>query len=234
MMKIRVNALALVLLALIFFSFIYPKSEWLIERPAYSLSYDGQHKQARWVYERLTKKVVNGDSERTNLNFVEDTLIPPQLRSTNKDYEHSGFDRGHLCPAADARSSNKAMQKTFFLSNISPQVPQFNRGYWLKLEKHVRSLTKQYKVIHVYSGPLYMAHEEKDGKRYVKYQVIGPNDTAVPSHFFKVLFAEKKDGTFDEKAYILPNLQIDKEQPLESFETSIEKVVKSSGVIFSH
>lgn len=234
MAKTKIIPFSLVVLACIFLSFEHPKSEWLIEQPAYSLSYDGQHKQARWVYERLTKKTLKGASKRENLSFVEDTLIPPELRSTNKDYKSSGFDRGHLCPAGDAHSSNKALQKTFNLSNISPQVPQFNRGYWLMLENHVRDLTKKYKVVHVYSGPLYLPHEEADGKRYVKYQVIGPNDTAVPTHFFKILFSEKPDGTFDEKAYILPNLAIDKNTPLEKFETTIEKVVKTSGVVFNH
>ncbi len=64
------------------------------------------------------------------------------------------------------------MDDTFFITNICPQNPQFNRGYCAKLEKHVRDLTKDNTNVYVFTGPLYLPSAEADGKRYVKYQVI--------------------------------------------------------------
>jgi endonuclease G, mitochondrial len=206
-----------------------PLHEFKIERKAYELAYDGQHKQAKWVYEHLTPDSVKGASDRKGFDFQEDPLIPVVLRSTKADYAGSGFDRGHLCPAANARFSDEAMKETFFLSNVSPQCPRLNRGYWLKLEKHVRDLTNQYGSIHVFTGGLYLPKLEADGKRYVRYQVIGKNDIAVPTHFFKVILDEK--GKLID-TYILPNEPIATETPLTSFKSTIDKVERAAGIVF--
>lgn len=204
-------------------------SDFRIERGAYDLAYDGQHRQARWVYEYLTSDSVDGAADRGKCVFKEDPLIPVALQATNADYTGSGFDRGHLCPAGDARVSDKAMKETFFLSNISPQHPQFNRGYWLKLERHVRELAKKHGSIHVFTGGLYLPHQEADGRRYVKYQVIGANDVAVPTHYFKVVLSE--DG-IPVEAYIMPNEAIATNIPLEKFTTTIEKIERAAGIVF--
>jgi DNA/RNA endonuclease G (NUC1) len=209
---------------------LLPQSEILIERDAYALAYDGQHRQPRWVYERLTAESIQGEADRKQFDFQEDDLIPEPLRSKRGDYAGSGFDRGHLCPAADARFSKEAMRETFYLSNISPQCAELNRGYWAKLERHVRDLTRHYKAIHVFTGALYLPIVE-NGKRYVKYQVIGENDVAVPTHFFKVMFCEK-NGIPEMKAYILPNQPISSQKELSSFETTVEKVEKMAGIVF--
>lgn len=234
-MKKFVNTALLLLLFLGLSAFKKPKiqSEWVIERNAYSLSYDGLHKQARWVYEFLTAKNLQGKAERENCTFLKDSLIPNIVSSSVRDYRDSGFDRGHLCPAADACSSEEKMRETFYLTNISPQLSHFNRVYWLKLENHVRELTKQYKALHVFTGPLYMPQEEKDGKKYIKYQVIGPNEVAVPTHYFKVIFAEKEKNVIKKMAFIVPNKSIDERVPLDKFKTTIDKVEKAAGFVFN-
>lgn len=98
------------------------------------------------------------------------------------------MNRGHLAPAGDIKSSQLAINETFLLTNISPQVGNgFNRGYWLQVESFVRRLVHDFDDIYVVTGPLYLSKkDEKDEKSYVTYQVLGdlPN-TAVPTHFFK-------------------------------------------------
>lgn len=209
---------------------LLPISEFRVERTAYALSYDGQHKQAKWVYEYLTSDSVQGNSDRSKFDFQEDRLIPVNLRSTKEDYRSSGFDRGHLCPAADARFNDEAMKETFYLSNVSPQHAAFNRGYWLKLERHVRELAKQHGAVHVFTGGLYLSHKEADGKRYVKYRVIGENEVAVPTHYFKIVL--KEDRTHLE-SFMLPNEPIATEIHLKEFATTIEKVEKAAGIVFN-
>ena len=59
---------------------------------------------------------------------MEDESIPGMFRAKLQDYFRSGYDRGHMVPAADAKSSQDAMDETFLLSNIAPQVGVgFNR-----------------------------------------------------------------------------------------------------------
>ncbi|MBX3719986.1 MAG: DNA/RNA non-specific endonuclease [Parachlamydiales bacterium] len=208
---------------------VHPIADFKIEREAYHLVYDSQHKQAKWVYEHLTADRINGSADRSKFDFMEDPLIPALLRSTKEDYAKSGFDRGHLCPAADARTNDNAMKETFYLSNISPQCPQFNRGYWAQLEKHVRVLAQEHGSVHVYTGGLYLPREESDGKRYVRYQVIGPNDVAVPTHYFKIILDDRYKLI---EAFVLPNQPISANTPLEQFTASLEKIEKSAGALF--
>jgi endonuclease G, mitochondrial len=208
-----------------------PISSFIIHRPSYSLAYDARSRNPLWVYEHLTNENIKGETERS-LVFKEDDNIPPHLRATLIDYKGSGFDRGHQAPAADHRSSQEAMADTFYLTNMCPQCPQFNRGYWPKVEKHVRDLTKTYQNVYVITGPLYLPYQEVDGKHYVKYQVIGPNFVAVPTHFFKVISLEGRQGIIETKAYILPNQEIASTTPLDKFQTTIQKVESAAGIIF--
>ncbi len=202
----------------------------VVHRKAYSLSYDSRHKNPNWVYEYLTSDNCLGNQERSKFEFQLDPLVPGSFQANNADFRGSGFDKGHLCPAGDWK--NELMVETFYFSNASPQTPQFNRGYWRSLEKHIRELTKQYAGLHVFTGPLYLPHQESDGKFYVKYQVIGEGFVAVPTHFFKVVFTQEDSGITSETAYILPNEAIDAKTSLEVFQTTVEKIENLAGFIF--
>lgn len=204
----------------------------LIQRDGYTLSYNGQTRNAHWVYHKLTEATLNKKTSREECDFKEDLNLPEQIRSTKADYLESGFDRGHLCPAADCETQ-QALENSFFLSNIAPQTPAFNRGYWKMAEQHVRDLVKHYKTVHVFSGPLYLSSKGRDGKNYVKYEVIGPHNVAVPTHFFMLLFVEPSSGKMLSKGYIMPNKSIDAKTPLKKFSATIEEIERASGVIFT-
>ncbi|NGX26768.1 MAG: Nuclease, partial [Chlamydiae bacterium] len=201
----------------------------ILEKEGFFLAYNGQTRNAHWVYHKLTSASLEQKTSREECDFKEDPFIPEHIRTTKSDYHGSGYDRGHLCPAADC-SSQKAMEDSFFLTNISPQIPAFNRGYWKKLENHARDLTKQYRAVHVFSGPLYLSSKGRDGKRYVRYEVIGKHDVAVPTHFFMLIFVELPSDKMLGKAYILPNKAIDATTSLKKFSASIEEIEKASGV----
>jgi endonuclease G len=210
-----------------------PVSFFYIHRPAYSLIYDASHRNPQWVYERLTAENIQGEASRSHSEFKEDDSVPTHLRATLLDYKGSKLDRGHMAPAADHKSSPAAMSDTFYMTNMCPQCPELNRGYWAKLEKHVRDLTKHNNCVHVITGPLYLPHVESDGKRYVKYQVIGKNDIAVPTHFFKVIHLEDKNGFCTTQAYIFPNTQIQSNASLDAFQTNVKAVERAAGIVFS-
>ncbi len=209
----------------------HPISDFHVVKTSYCLSYDARNKNPAWTYECLTFNHLCGKANRSLCKFREDETFPEFLRATLLDYKNSGYDRGHLVPAANYKYCDAAMHDTFLLTNICPQHPCLNRGYWAHLENIVRDLTKIYPKVHVISGPLYLPYTDKDGKRYVKYEVIGPNDIAVPTHFFKVIATENGNGKIDAQAYIFPNTKI-LESSLESFKSTIRKVEQCAGIIF--
>jgi endonuclease G, mitochondrial len=206
-----------------------PQSHFFLKRQGYCLNYDGRLKQASWVCEELTRDSLSRSGELASRHvFKEDKDLPYHVRSSLKDYLNSGFDRGHLVCAADQRSNEQAYADTFYLSNISPQVPEFNRNYWLKLEKYVRSLTNSHAKVTVYTGPLFLPKVTKSGKKFVTYQVIGENMVAVPTHYFKIIFTP-----MHQEAFIVPNKDISATEPLSKFQVSVEKVQRLAGLHFS-
>jgi endonuclease G len=78
-------------------------------RPNYSLAYDARNHNPIWVYEHLTNESIQGKANRSYSEFKEDEKIPEQLRASLIDYKGSGFDRGHMAPAADHCSNQEAM-----------------------------------------------------------------------------------------------------------------------------
>ncbi|XP_015258053.1 PREDICTED: endonuclease G, mitochondrial [Cyprinodon variegatus] len=211
----------------------FPSLANIKSRESYVTSYDPRTRTASWVIERLDPASLKGPSDRKFCEFKEDDSIHIFHRATNADYRGSGFDRGHLAAAANHKWSQKAMEDTFYLSNVAPQNPNLNQNTWNNLEKLCRSLTKHYLNVYVCTGPLYLPRQEDDGKLYVKYQVIGRNHVAVPTHFFKVLILEQTDGKGVElRSYVLPNEPIDEKVPLERFLVPIETIERASGLLF--
>lgn len=94
----------------------------LKSRASYVLCYDPRTRGALWVVEQLRPEGLRGDGNRSSCDFHEDDSVHAYHRATNADYRGSGFDRGHLAAAANHRWSQKAMDDTFYLSNVAPQV----------------------------------------------------------------------------------------------------------------
>ncbi|XP_018575622.1 endonuclease G, mitochondrial [Anoplophora glabripennis] len=199
------------------------------------LSYDRRNRVAHWVFEHLTVDNVkkNDAVDRSKCEFKPDESIHKFFRSDNSDYKGSGYDRGHLAAAGNHKFSQKHIEQTFFLSNMAPQVGVgFNRHSWNRLEKHVRKLTKVYPNVYCCTGPLYLPRKEANGKNYVKYEVIGANHVAVPTHFYKVVVGETLDGRLEMEAYVMPNQVIDDDVPLTSFQVPPESIERAAGLLF--
>ncbi|XP_058492234.1 endonuclease G, mitochondrial isoform X1 [Solea solea] len=100
----------------------FPSLANIKTRESYVISYDPRTRTASWVIEKLNPASLSGPSDRKCCEFKEDDSVHVFHRSTNQDYKGSGFDRGHLAAAANHKWSQKAMEDTFYLSNIAPQV----------------------------------------------------------------------------------------------------------------
>ena len=201
-----------------------PQGFPVIEKKGFTLAYDTRAKVPFWTHEHLTVESLEKNYERKDFLFHEDTCIYQPHRSTLKDYQKSGFDRGHIVPAGDASFSKESLDDTFCLSNICPQNPKLNRGIWLSLERSIREIVKEEGSADVISGPLFLS-SEKEGKRFVTYEVIGSNEVAVPTHFFKVIQTSK--GMW---AYVIPNQE--ETRDLESYRFPIDRLEKISGIKF--
>ncbi|KAH6687295.1 DNA/RNA non-specific endonuclease [Plectosphaerella plurivora] len=210
----------------------------LATRPSLVSSYDRRTRNPHWVAEHITPaSLAQREGDRKNSPFLEDPAIPEKFQAKLKDYFRSGYDRGHQVPAADAKWSQNAMNDTFFLSNMCPQVGDgFNRDYWAHFEDFCRRLTQTYPSVRIVTGPLYLPKREADGKWYTRYEVIGnPPNIAVPTHFYKVIFAEdgKMGGNVAIGAFVMPNAVIPNTKPLKDFEVPLEAVERATGLEFA-
>lgn len=211
----------------------------LATRSALVSSYDRRLRNPHWVIEHITPaSLASRDADRKHSTFIEDDSVPEKFRAKLKDYFRSGYDRGHQVPAADCKWSQKAMDETFYLSNMCPQVGEgFNRDYWAHFEDFCRRLTDRYPSVRIVTGPLYLPKRDPaDGKWYTKYEMIGnPPSVAVPTHFYKVIFAEdgRAGGNVALGAFVLPNAVIPNNKPITDFEVPLEAVERASGLEFA-
>uniref|UniRef100_A0A915L1R8 DNA/RNA non-specific endonuclease domain-containing protein n=1 Tax=Romanomermis culicivorax TaxID=13658 RepID=A0A915L1R8_ROMCU len=72
---------------------------------------------------------------------------------------------------------------------------------------------------------------ELDGKLYVKYEVIGKNNVAVPTHFFKVILVDTVEGHLNVESYVMPNAQIEDNTPLKAFQVPVETIERAAGFL---
>ncbi|CAK7239297.1 MAG: nuclease [Sporothrix thermara] len=218
----------------------------IANRSALVSAYDRRTRNPHWVAEHITPaSLAVRDGDRGNSTFLEDPAVPELFRAKLKDYFRSGYDRGHQVPAADCKWSQDAMNETFYLTNMCPQVGEgFNRDYWAHFEDFCRRLTARYPSVRVVTGPLYLPKRDPvDNKWYVKYEMIGsPPAVAVPTHFYKVIYAETAPSTGPGGnptapvalgAFVLPNAPIPNDKPLTDFEVPLEAVERASGLEFA-
>jgi endonuclease G len=148
-------------------------------------------------------------------------IVDPQVTGTacNKDYSKSGYDRGHLAPAADMGWSSTAMAESFYYSNMSPQVPAFNRGIWKKLEELVRSWATENNTIYIATGPVLTS----------SLPTMGVNKISIPKYFYKVIL-DYSGQDIKGIGFIIPNLG--SKEPIDHFAVSIDSVEKFTGIDF--
>lgn len=200
----------------------------VIDHLAYSLSYNETHEQANWVMHIILPAISNGNATRSN-DFREDPLVTTGtsleqdyfLKEKQPDgkYKYNGFgyDRGHLAPSADFRWSEQALSESYFYSNMSPQIGDFNRLKWAELENWMRDyVTKNNTSLAIVTAPILSDNLQKIER--------GINKVSIPKYFVKVaLDVENNRGI----GFILPHQEI--EQPLEYYAVSIDSIERAIG-----
>jgi endonuclease G len=147
----------------------------------FAILHSGQSKTAVYVVEKLNKARLAPEIDR-NDKFYEEARLPKAERATLNDYKGSGYDRGHLAPAADMGTPNE-MAQSFSLANMVPQVPEHNRGIWAKsIEKPTRQYVEERAKgdVFVFTGPIY--------KNNMPAGTIGAGKVWVPQQMFKLVY----------------------------------------------
>jgi len=186
----------------------------IVKHTYYSLAYSEENEQAYWVYYVLTPEFINGTQPRTD-DFRADPSVSTGS-ATLDDYKGSGYDRGHLCPAGDMTLDKTSMSESFFLSNMSPQVPSFNRGIWSTMEGQVRKWALKYSKLYVITGPIFKGDQG----------TIGEDEVTVPGYYYKVLF----DGKDKMIGFILPNAK--GTSTIDSYAVSVDNIESLTGIDF--
>jgi endonuclease G len=186
----------------------FSREAFLISRPQYVLSYNAKTRTPNWVSWRLRKDDI-GNSPRAP--FEPDPALPEGViaRVKNHDYDGSGFDRGHMCPAKDRSASADDVEAVFYMTNIVPQSPASNQKAWERLEDYCRRLAKEGHVLYIACGPSGVGGVGKNGFK----EVIGRGrKITVPQVLWKVILVLPHDDAEPHKntrviAVIMPNDQ---------------------------
>lgn len=194
------------------------RTERVIVHKGYTVSYNADWKIPNWVAYELTDVEVAGEEPRAK-KFVPDPMVPKYESATTDDYKNSGWDRGHMAPAADMKWHPQAMKESFYLSNVCPQNRNLNAGVWKDLEEQVRDLASQKGHIYVVCGPIVSAD----------YQTIGANNVVVPSAFFKVLLQEE-DGNIYTIGFVYENVA--GRRPMSTYAMTVDDVEALTGIDF--
>jgi endonuclease G len=204
---------------------------YLIVRPQYALSYNRDKEIPNWASWQLNQDWL-GALPRGS--FIPDTSLPRGwYQVTPQDYTGSGFDRGHLVPAADRNKTTEDSQAVFLMTNILPQAPDNNRGPWEKLERHCRELVSQGKELYIIAGGVGSGGV---GERQ-RMKAIDHGQIAVPAVTWKAIVVLEHPGmglpgiteSTPVIAVIIPNRQGIKEQEWQTFRTSVDAIEQLTG-----
>jgi len=193
-----------------------PKSSntQIIEHEYYTVSFNDSFNQADWVAYQISTQTAFGSTKRSN-NFKED----PKIENGNlkSSYSKSGYDRGHLCPAGSMAFTNTAMSQSFYMSNMSPQLPGFNRGVWKSLETQVRIWGYKYDTIYVVTGPVLSEFIDTIG------------EIPVPKYFYKIVL-DYRQPELKAIGFVLENTSSN--DLISNFAVTIDSVENLTGIDF--
>jgi len=204
-----------------------PTDEYFLDQRAFVLSYSPDKRVANWVAWQLDRKHL-GNIRRSD-DFRADLALPARFyRVTERDYLHSGYDRGHLCPSADRRDSVEDNSRTFLFTNIEPQLHELNAGPWEQLESYARARARGGAQLYIVAGGVFSA----------PFATIG-NGVAVPVANFKIMVvlspgqgSSDVDENTEVLAVLMPNQPGVGEHAWTEYLTTVDAIEQASGYDF--
>lgn len=195
----------------------------LISHSAYTVSFNTETLCPDYVAWHLTSDRIDGTVARTD-NFQGDPDIDEAYRVEKYNYSGDGYDRGHMCPAADNKHDLTAMNECFYMTNMCPQNHSLNSGDWSELENQCRSWVREYPDNDVYiaAGPIFDDGAKKKIGRDKKMRI------GVPTRFYKVVLIYGRVPRAI--GFIYPNESTNKD--MREYAVSVDEVEKITGIDF--
>lgn len=181
----------------------------------YTVSYNREYLIPNWVSWSIEKDELAKVVSRSGQNFMTDPSAGGPAVST-MDYSRSGYDRGHMCPAADNRFSQEAMEESFYLTNVCPQNHTLNERTWADLEGACRGWAA-HDIVYIVCGP----YSEGEPKKR-----LGRAGVAVPDGFWKVILRKFK-GRWCAIGFIMPNDEV--QEPFRNYAVTVDEVERLTG-----
>lgn len=199
------------------------KGDEIIKHKNYTLRYEEDYEVPAWVAHKLRGEYTKGTASRGDNQFMPDRKVKGNS-ALSGDYSSTGYDRGHLVPAGDFKCCQELMTETFYMSNIAPQVPDFNRGIWENIESRIRGWAMRDEELFIVTGPVLRKGLPTIG-RY--------NNVAVPEFFYKIVlfYQPKSDRKPRMIAFLLPNEALFGKR-MNSYVVSVDEVEKTTGLDF--
>lgn len=212
----------------------------------YALEWDNTKRHANWVAFTFDTTTSADNVKRTDAWSV-DPKLPAEMQVQESDHKNDGFDKGHLCASEDRVYLKEANDQTFYYSNISPQLNDFNGGFWRKLETRVQTWGRStadgvYDKVYVTKGGTL----NKLLKNFKGTTVDGGTPTtdangftihglACPEYYFMAVLSQK-DDVFHAIAFLVPHKEGMTENPssdeLKEYVVSVDKLEEETGIDF--
>lgn len=212
----------------------------------YALEWDNTKRHANWVAFTFDTTTSADNVKRTDAWSV-DPKLPAEMQVQESDHKNDGFDKGHLCASEDRVYLKEANEQTFYYSNMSPQLNDFNGGFWGKLEARVQTwgrstTTGTYDKVYVTKGGTL----NKLLKNFKGTTVNGGTPTtdangftihglACPEYYFMAILSQK-DDVFHAIAFLVPHKEGMTENPssdeLKEYVVSVDKLEEETGIDF--
>jgi len=194
----------------------------LVEHAAFTALFDSVWQISRWVAYELTKSEVEKENcPRPNKKFEPDPDLP-FCKATHADYSHiAPYSRGHMIPARDVKWSDRAMNESFYSTNVFPQHSALNNGLWEKLEDYVRYRAIIDNKVYVCLGVIVPS----------EYVTVGINNVAIPTYCYKVVCCRHK-GKWQAIGFLFPNEEC--KGDIFSYALSVDEIESLTGYDFFH
>ena len=214
----------------------------------YSLEWCSTMMHSNWVAFSFNATTCQDNVKRGD-NWQQDPEVDSKLQPEEANHKSDGYDKGHLVASEDRVYSKEANDQTFYYTNISPQIGEFNQNYWAQLEKQVqdwgRSCTAgTYDNVYVTKGgTLNNLKKNFTGKLKANDGIIPTTDEngktikglACPSYYFMAILSQKGD-TYHAIAFLVPHEEGLPKSPkaadLQKYAVSVNELEQATGIDF--
>ena len=192
-------------------------------------------------------KTTSADEVSRTDAWAVDEELPEEMRTEEADHKSDGFDKGHLCASEDRVYTKEANEQTFYYSNMSPQLNDFNGGFWRGLEEQVQTWGRStasgtYDKVYVAKGGTlnellvnFNGTHVSGGTPTTDENGFTIHGLACPASYFMAVLTEKGND-FHAIAFLIPHqeglIRNPKAEDLQKYVIPVDELERKTGIDF--